>query len=347
MSQQNRSAKGTDGSAGVSILICCHNSAKRIKPTLQHLMQQVDVESIPWEVIVVNNASTDSTLEVISSVWESGPFRNLRIVNEEELGLIYARLKGLMEASYECVSFVDDDNWVASNWVSTVHRIMKSHPEVGAVGGNISAVFEGMPPFWFDQVSRSYAVGIQGSKSGDISNDIGVLFGAGLSVRKVAWDDLRRSGFTFNLVGRRGGKLSSGEDYELCLALRLAGWKIWYDPSLSLRHFMPKDRLDWMYLRRMLRGVGESDIGLLPYYYALNKKSKLPRLYWLREVVACFRSLIPKVHKLALFKFKRSEGDLDVLQIERSIGLITNLVKQNKQFDRNVQQVQQASWIKI
>jgi glycosyltransferase involved in cell wall biosynthesis len=331
---------------GVSIVICCHNSAEKITQTLRNLQQQTQTETIPWEVVLVDNASSDGTANTAQEVWRESPVTLLRIVDEERLGLINARLKGLKEAGYEYISFVDDDNWVASDWIARVYEIMKLNPAVGACGGLNSAEFEGETPVWFDKFSRSYAVGEQGSAAGDVTEDIGVLFGAGLTIRKSAWNALSRAGFTFNLVGRKGNSLMCGEDYEICLALRLAGWKLWYEPSLRLKHFMPKSRMEWMYLRRMLRGAGESDAGLLPYYYCLNKDFKFRRPLWVRPVSRALRNLLPHIDKLVLMKFKKFEGDAEILNIERSVGLISRMFRRNSDFDRMVQKVMDADWVK-
>ncbi len=55
---------------GVSVIICCYNSSSRIIPTLQNLVKQRVPNHIPWEVIVVNNASTDNTGEVAKETWQ-------------------------------------------------------------------------------------------------------------------------------------------------------------------------------------------------------------------------------------------------------------------------------------
>src|SRR5215468_3703384 len=100
---------------GVSVIICCYNSSTRLPDTLSHLGRQNVRPSIPWEVVIVNNASTDNTTVVAHQCWPSDAPTVLRVVYEPRLGLSHARSRGLSEARYEIVSFVDDDNWVCSN----------------------------------------------------------------------------------------------------------------------------------------------------------------------------------------------------------------------------------------
>ena len=72
--------------AGVSVVICCHNSAKRLPETLAHLAAQDVPVGTPWEVIVVDNCSTDGTSEVASRTWASRMTVPLRVVREERAG---------------------------------------------------------------------------------------------------------------------------------------------------------------------------------------------------------------------------------------------------------------------
>jgi glycosyltransferase involved in cell wall biosynthesis len=102
---------------GVSIIICCHNSSTKLPATLSHLRKQQVPRELPWEVVVVDNASTDGTSCVALNNWPQDAPTTLRVVTEKRLGLSHARTRGLLEAKYEIVSFIDDDNWVCSSWV--------------------------------------------------------------------------------------------------------------------------------------------------------------------------------------------------------------------------------------
>lgn len=240
---------------GMSIIICCHNSATRIGATLEHLAGQEAPAGVPWEVIVVDNASTDQTGEEALAVWRRcGEPAPLRIVAEPQPGVAYARVRGLESTRYALVSFVDDDNWVDKHWVREVVRVMAEHPEAGACGGLCLAVPEITPPPWFAHVHGSY--GVHGASP--LTGYVPKLWGAGLTVRRSAWGELARRGFRHRLSGRRGRQLRAGEDGELTLALRLAGWQLWFDESLRLHHWIPGKRLTRRYLLALWRGFGEA-----------------------------------------------------------------------------------------
>ena len=120
---------------GVSVVICCHNSLSRLPATLAHLKAQHVGGRIPWEVIVVDNASTDATSAVALDHWRKDAPTTLRVVGEPRLGLTHARERGFLEAKCEIVSFIDDDNWVCPNWIELVSEIMTNHPDMAACGG--------------------------------------------------------------------------------------------------------------------------------------------------------------------------------------------------------------------
>jgi glycosyltransferase involved in cell wall biosynthesis len=336
---------------GVSIVICCYNSAFRLPETLKHLTAQEVPASIPWEVIVIDNASTDKTAQVAKSPWAEDTPVPLKVISEPEIGLINARKRGFSESRYEVVSFVDDDNWVAPNWVRLVSEIMSGNPEVGACGGQIEAVFETDPPFWFNHFKHQFVVGVQGDTKGDVTDTRGHLWGAGITIRKRAWEELLHLGFQPLLTGRKGNMLISGEDYEICYAFRLAGWRLWYDPELRLRHYMPAIRINWTYLRRLNRGHGITRVGFEPYEFALkNSVPDLPKIFgriWIWQTLKTFGKIIiwhgwDWISSL----WTNKEGDARILGAEYHFGRFFELLCKRKEYDQNVIRVWHAEWIK-
>ena len=333
---------------GVSIPICCHNSAGRLAPTLQHLKRQVVPKSIPWEVMVIDNASTDKTLQMASEIWGDFPPANLRVVREPKIGLSYARIRGFQEAQYEYISFIDDDNWVAPDWVETVYRVMTAHPEVGACGGRSEAVFEEEPPTWFKKYERSFVIGEQGKEYGDITWGRGWLWGAGLTVRKTAWKFLVDNDFKPVLRGRTGKRLTSGEDVELCFALRLAGWNIWLDEQLILQHYIPAERLSWGYARKLMRGIGAASVGFIPYKLALTGENNIfmgrTGKIWTGKLCGNLKRLTKMELKWFFSRKRPVEGDDEILEMERLRGSLGEFIKKREHLDLDVNMVRNAKW---
>jgi glycosyltransferase involved in cell wall biosynthesis len=334
------------GPWGVSVVVCCHNSAPRLPATLAHLAAQD--ASVDWEVVVVDNGSTDDTAAVARSSWPSTTPAPLRIVREARLGLIHARARGLAEARFEIVAFVDDDNWLSPDWLQLAASIMRAHPEVGACGGSNVPAFATEPPWWFRAHMTNFATGQQATGEGDVTETRGWLWGAGLAIRRSAWEQLQAGGFRTLTVGRQGGRLASGDDVELCFALRLAGWRLWHSPRLRLRHFIPASRLDWRYLRRLHRGFGAANIMLAPYRYQIaatrHGRDAWLKQQWQAKAVAVLLHLLRRGWRVISCALSSGEGDPGTLAVEREIGRLVALMGLRSTYAEHFRLVSDARW---
>ena len=347
---------------GVSVIICCHNSAQELPQTIQHLAVQQVSSDVLWEVLIIDNASTDDTAQVAQSCWPETAPAPLKVVHEPNLGLINARYRALAEAKYEILSFIDDDNWVCPNWVQTASEVMSQHPEVAACGGHNIPEFDGEKPWWFDLSPRSYAVGTQGpEEGGDITWSRGRLIGAGLTIRKLAWQNLVDEGFNSLLVGCKGKALNRGEDTELSFAFVLAGWRLWYDPRLTLRHHLQSERLQWPYLRRLSRNGGKATLGFDPYRFALQESGSesqiafwwnvarqsqqdCNRQTWYFQALSVLKELLKRPDRLVASLLSPMEGNREVLRIEIKIGRLLELLSSRKAYDVSIQTVRNGKW---
>lgn len=261
-----------DSAEGVSIIVCCYNSVDRLPRTIEHLSKQQVPDNIPWEVIVVDNASIDDTSQVAQELWEEyGHPTSFRIIEEKKAGLSFARHAGFSNAKYEYCLFCDDDNWLSSKYVVEVYRILSDNTEIGVLGGKGEAVFESEQPKWFERYKGYYAVGPQSQMASGPSFK-GHVYGAGMVIRKSAYYTLLAGGFESLLNDRKGNSLMSGGDTELCLALAIKGYSIQYDERLNFRHFISKNRVTLNYLIKLTSSIGASWLSLHPYLYARQKR---------------------------------------------------------------------------
>lgn len=251
---------------GVSVVIPCYNSGKRLPATLLHIAQQNVPRSIPWEVILINNGSQDNTTEVAWNEWKKHGVKIPFNVFEQNIpGSSAAREMGINKANYEYILFVDDDNWLNDDYIKNAYTIMKENPEIGMLGGEGVPHCESPPPDWFNKYHYYYALGPQGERSGDITQTRGYVYTAGAVLRKSAWEYVKKCGFEHCLPGRKGELLFASEDVEMCYALRLANYKIWFDDRLRFTHYMPNNRLDWQYFLNLTESIHLAKIYLTPY----------------------------------------------------------------------------------
>ena len=328
--------------AGVSVVICCYNSEKILPLTLKYLFRQSVPDNIKWEIIIIDNASTDNTSQTALDTYNrSNCLTPLRVVKENTQGLSAARQKGFDTAKYEYIVFCDDDNLLKDDFVRTVYEVMSDNEDTGVLGGQGKAEFYNPPSNWFDEWKNSFAIGKQAEKSGDITWSRGYVWGASMVVRKKAWKQLLNRGFKSLLTDRKGNALSAGGDTEICYALRNAGWKIRYDSRLKYKHYLPPNRLNWMYLRRMFKGFGQASIGLdhylrnTPAKFRKENKKLIPKSVRkeLHKTLKVLRNI--RYEKLLNYSRKR-EGDTDIPMIEYCLGRIEGLLKTRGSYNRGI-----------
>ena len=269
---------------GVSVIVCCYNSSSRIERTLYHLANQV--ATIDWEVILVDNASTDDTSSIARHAWRATGRTDIpfSIVNEPIAGLTYARQKGVEAARYPTLVFCDDDNWLDETYISEAHRILSEHPSIGALGGIGIPQGEIQLPEWFDKYKFGYACYRQADCDGELTDPLATLFGAGMVVRKSALILLQRKEFEPFLSDRKGSALTAGGDTELCFALRMIGYKLWFSSRLTFRHYIPAARLTADYLYKLNKSLSYCSVFLIVYRYVLMGK-RVDAFTWLKDIM--------------------------------------------------------------
>jgi len=332
-------------SKGISIIVCCHNSSKLLPETIKHLCSLENKNFSNLEVIVVDNNSSDATSETAAKLFEDFKCRfPFKIIDEPLTGLSHARKRGFDNSQFEYMIYCDDDNWLSSDYADLSFSIMEGDKGIAALGGSGEAVTDGTLPAWFMEFSNHYSSGKQAEEAGDITNTSGYVWGAGMVIRKNALMDLYKNGFISMLEDRTGTRLSSGGDVEICYALRLAGWKICYEPSLKFKHFIPKGKLRWDYLRKLNRGFGSQKVYFDSYLEIPRDKIIHNRKNWKSETIRMVKKLRSYGFRKLLRFMTTSEGDADTLRIEKSIGQLTQLLKLRKQYEKHQEAIRDAGW---
>lgn len=291
----------------VSVIVCCYNSVTRLPDTLRYLAQQKVPLGFSWEVILVDNNSSDSTAQLAEHLWSKYQKEvPMKIVYEQRKGLSFARKKGVEAAKYEIVLFCDDDNWLSSSYLYRGFQIMDSNEAIGALGGysSLATKSEYKVPNWFKENAAAYAVGKQAVKSGDITSRK-YLWGAGIFLRKSLLVRFSTIGVRHAMTGRTGGALLAGDDSEICAWVIAGGYLLWYSDDLHLRHFMPDHRLQKDYYDQMMKGLQEAYQLLTIYWKGIEMlssgKSLVMSVKYIRVFIkACIRKNLSLEDKIIL-----------------------------------------------
>jgi glycosyltransferase involved in cell wall biosynthesis len=316
---------------GISVIICCYNSEKRIEKTLDFLFAQKNLDKIDWEIIVVDNASKDDTYNIAKKYLSN---LNFNLVKELNPGLFNARKKGYEAAKFDLLLYCDDDNWLNHNYLNTVFSIMSSNDKIGILGGKGKAFFEDKHPFWFQKMQQNFAVGEQSISEENLSR-VDLVYGAGFTVRKDVLNHLYSGKIHFLLSGRTGKKLISGDDNEWCVLAKQLGFEIWYSRDLEFEHFMPNGRMNWEYLKKLHVGFGRTNIYTHAYKYVevhgKGPSNTLRLPLWLDTYIHKLKEL-RKFYPKVKGKFNE-EGNEEVLRYFGMKGELSELWSLKKKYD--------------
>lgn len=250
----------------LTVAIPTYNGERRLPEVLDRLRiscndalpASAHAENFTWEVIVVDNNSTDDTAKVVQCYQANWSKQYpLKYCFEPKQGAAFARKRAFEEARGTLVGFLDDDNIPAPDWVVAAYTFAQEHPAAGAYGSQIHGVFEVTPPENFHRLAPFLAITDRGSKPLRYEPQKKVLPpSAGLVVRKQAWLDSVPTQLV--LTGRTPNSMVTSEDLEMLSYIQAKGWEIWYNPTMQIDHKIPHWRLEREYLIPFFRGIGLS-----------------------------------------------------------------------------------------
>ncbi len=245
----------------ISVIIPTLNRADSLGRCLESLQEQ----SFPpdqFEVIVVNNRSTDHTIDVYNRY--KSCFPHIKLLHEPIPGLLAARHAGWRNAEANILTFCDDDIEALPDWLSTIFDCFIDDPKLGLVGGNNFASFEIDPPqwvisLWHDQGRirwNTYHSLLEGITEPQYPPFDWLVFGCNFSIRRQALE--AAGGFGPDVMENM---MFQGQgETGVCFTLSSLGYKALLHPSASVIHHMPASRLtpEYMYKRGVYTGVESS-----------------------------------------------------------------------------------------
>lgn len=248
--QEGEADSGDRNPVCASVVIGTLNRRDMLIGVIQSVLEQTFASS-ETEIIVVDNGSTDGSIELVQEFQESHPL--IRLVHESKLGVSAARNRGLKEARGEFVAFIDDDALADPGWLQALIMTFRSEPKAVAVGGPIKVDFAVPPPTWIPDA----ALGFYGNfQRGSERREIDELFGSNMSFRA---DVLRAlDGFSPQL-GRRGSKLLLGEESQVFGRVKRSDMGlILYEPAAKVVHRVNESRIRLRWMLRRAWGSGRT-----------------------------------------------------------------------------------------
>ncbi|HLU25450.1 MAG TPA: glycosyltransferase [Longimicrobiales bacterium] len=246
---------GTEHRLSLTVAVCTWNRCALLRRALEQMTRLVVPPEVEWEVLVVNNRSTDGTDEVIAEFADRLPIRRAW---EPEPGLANARNRAVAEARGEYILWTDDDCLVDPDWLAAYARAFRRWPDAAIFGGPIEPLFEGEPPAWIprvlDRIGPVFGLQTLGEEPVELTPDTVSAgpYGGNMAMRR---DVLQCYRFDPGL-GVRHGEYRIGEETELMRAMLAAGVKGWWTPEPRVRHWVPRKNQTPAYVRRWMVGHG-------------------------------------------------------------------------------------------
>jgi glucosyl-dolichyl phosphate glucuronosyltransferase len=238
----------------VSAVICTHNRSAYLRKALQSLQAQT-LAKHRYEIVVVDNASTDNTREVVDK--EGGAVSNLRYIFEPELGLNHARNAGWRNARSPYIAYLDDDAVACSAWLEKIIEVFENiAPQPGCVGGKIEPIWEAPRPSWLDDEMLPYLAILDWSPSPIVLDQDQFLAGVNIAFPRSLLEGV--GGFRLGL-DRTGKNLLSNGDIHVQRLVRALRYDSYYDPRIVVQHHVAASRLtkEWFVQRAYWQGISD------------------------------------------------------------------------------------------
>jgi len=244
----------------VTVAICSRNRAT----SLQNVLQSIKAATKPnnqWELLVVDNGSSDNTPDVVRSFANSLP---VRYESEPKAGLSNARNRAISAARGDYIVWTDDDVLVEPGWLVAYTRGFRQWPDAAVFGGKIIPILTGPTPEWFLRATPFVQPALAARDLGDepaaltIDGDR-LPWGANFAVRRAE----QAQALYDPLLGVAPGRRRVGEETQVVKAILKKGTGRWL-PDCAVKHVIDHDRQTIKYLANYYEAQGATAAFLEP-----------------------------------------------------------------------------------
>jgi glycosyltransferase involved in cell wall biosynthesis len=297
----------------ISVIICTYNRAEILREALES-WRSLENAGFNVELIIVDNNSTDHTPQVVESFRPACPGQ-LRYVCETNVGLSYARNRGIKEASGEIVAFVDDDVLFDKSWLNELLKAFNGRQEVSCVGGNSIPKFLTDQPGWITKDVFS----VYGSTGSGDHDKLMIFpehpFGLNMAFRKNVFAQV--GDFNIQFGQNKKKFLIYNDEREMFYRISRAGLKVFYASKAILYHRIPKDRTTKNYLLKRYYWQGVSDV---VFWQLIKPRTRF--ILFLKTIRSLIKILLPsgKSSPKNIYHYYKSFSFNDKLSIYQSLG---------------------------
>ncbi|HKC62589.1 MAG TPA: glycosyltransferase [Pyrinomonadaceae bacterium] len=235
----------------ISVIISTYNRCDMLPCAIESLLAQ-EAGATRYEIIVVDNNSTDRTREVMESFIAQTDVP-LRYIFEGRQGLSYGWNTGIQHARAPIIALMDDDTSASRDYVAKIKRAFDEHPEVDFIGGKVLPHWKREPPRW---LTRKHWAPLPLQDYGEEPFYINQARPLCVVNKAFRYCVFERFGFFKPELGRIKDSIGSSEDHDLQLRVWQAGGQGMYVPDVIIFAEVQEERLTKRYHRRWHTGHG-------------------------------------------------------------------------------------------
>ena len=240
----------------ISIAICTWNRSRLLKQTIESLFRMTIPRQSTWEIVIVDNGSTDNTKQIVESFQDTLP---IHYVFESEQGHSSARNTAISQSSGDFIVWTDNDVIVEPNWLCAYVDGIQRHPTAVYFGGRIQPIFESGKPDWLNETWEMCKPVYAARDLGDAELELGqgqFPYGANFAIRT----DIQKQFLYDTAHGRKANGMLGEDEVTVLRKIDKEGHRGIWLPKASLQHFIPADRATPQYISRYFVGQGQTNI---------------------------------------------------------------------------------------
>lgn len=272
----------------LSLVICTYNRAQHLPQAFLSIKNQLAPSAL-WELVLVDNRSTDETAIITQNFISANPGLNLRYCFESNPGLSFARNRGVEEAAAPVISYVDDDVILSVDYINELLLFFDAYPQAVGVGGKVVPRYEsGSEPAWMNKYLNGF-VGKVDFGTEIKKFDAAMKYPAGCNMTYTKKILKEAGGFNNELTFR-------SDDKYIFYQVAALSDEIYYHPRAWLEHFIDAHRLTSENFRKLFLKTGNEEkirirkadgrVGLLKkgigYFFKLGASMALWSLFALK-----------------------------------------------------------------
>lgn len=241
----------------ISVIICTYNRAKFLPIALNSFTNQT-LDKNFYEIIIVNNNSTDNTEKICKEFITDHPELNVKYFIEKNQGLSFSRNRGFGESSGSNIAYLDDDAFATKDYLKNMIHFFTDNPNVSAIGGKVIPVYENNKeePRWLSKYIWGIVTKVDmGNKVSEFPDN---KYPAGCNMA-IKRDVLQSVGLFDTNLGRKGRIGLASEEKDIFFRMRNADLHIYYVPDIPVYHNIDNYRLEYDYIKKLCIGIGLSE----------------------------------------------------------------------------------------